>query len=352
MFNVTKLRRRPRQFTRLIGMRLDEFETLLEAVRVEEAQQRLAQALARPRRRAVGGGRPLKLNMEQRLLATLLYYRLHLTNLLLACLFELDESNIWRDRHDHLQPALEAVLPLPMRDHVFAPVEVASHQRGSRRTPDSGAAGGGGDTGAKAAPRKRIGTLPELLEAYPELQDICIDGTEQEVPKPQAKLASRQFYSGKSHCHTVKTQLTTARRLVLHVYGGCPGNVADIQLLKASSVARAIAQAPPAPDAARRVRLDRGYSGSEKLYGQLPGVAWLAAKKGTSRVKVTAVERAWNHVMVARQRIQIEQNIGHLKNWRVLSGLYRARVSTHEDTVAVVAGLHNYRQLGRLEWVP
>lgn len=352
--NIIKLRRRPRQFKRLIGLEVAEFDRLLvEVERVyplhhhARLSQRPAQA---PRLRAVGGGRAFALSVEQRLLATLLYFRLHVTEALLSCLFEIDQSNLCRERNGRMMPVLQTVLPTPMRDHLLSALE----------DKPTGGGGGGG---------KRIGTLKELLEAYPELRELCVDGTEQEVPKPQNKRDKKHFYSGKSHCHTVKTQVTTARRLVLHAVGGCPGSVADRQLLKASGVLRAVSQASspikvkaqrgqrPAKPTRRRVRLDRGYSGMDKNgrpekseYGSLPGVEILAAIKGGGRVKVTALGKAWNRAMVSPQRMQVEQNIGHLKNWRVLSGLYRAEVARHASTFSVVAGLHNFTILGDLNW--
>ena len=82
----------------------------------------------------------------------------------------------------------------------------------------------------------------------------------------------------------------------------------------------------------------------------VPGIEVLAAIKGGGQVKVTALGKAWNRVVVSPQRMQVEQNIGHLKNWRVLSGLFRAAPERHEDTFAVVAGLHNFRILGSLNW--
>ena len=113
----------------------------------------------------------------------------------------------------------------------------------------------------------------------------------------------------------------------------------------------------PAKQTKRRVRMDRGYSGLDKAgspekseYGSLPGIEVLAAIKGCGKVKVTALGKAWNQVVVSPQRMQVEQNIGHLKNWRVLSGLFRAAPERHENTFAVVAGLHNFRILGSLNW--
>ena len=350
MLKTSKLRQRPRHFHRLVGLSVSEFDVLLEAVREVYPAHQAHRLSQRERKRQVGGGRGFALGLEERLLATLLFYRLHLTGILLSCLFDLDESNLWRERHWRMLPVLQDVLPTPMQDHLLSSLEKPSQ-------------GGGGGGGGKA--RKRISTLQELLEAYPELRDLCVDATEQEVPKPQNKEDKKQRFSGKSHCHTVKTQVVTAGRLVLHHYGNCPGSVADCQVLKASGVMRAVSgAASPVKTRVqsgqrpafltlrhrRRVRLDRGYGGMDTLYQDLPQLQMLVAIKGGGKQKITALGKAWNRAMVSPLRMQVEQNLGHLQNWRVLSGRYRADFSSHWQTFSLVAGLHNFTILGRLNW--
>ncbi len=122
--------------------------------------------------RAVGGCHPFALALPERVLAVVLFYRLHLTGHLLSCLFSLDESNLWGDRTQRLAPVLLQVLPVPAQDHLLSPLEQA------KETKD---ASSNAHADQKKAPRKRIGTLQELLEAFPELRDVCADGTEQQA---------------------------------------------------------------------------------------------------------------------------------------------------------------------------
>ena len=263
MMTVKKLQSRPSQFRRLVGLSVAEFNQLLEAVRPLYEIQEERRLSGRVRQRARGGGHPFSLALEERLLATLLYYRLHLTGFLLGCLFEVHESNLWRERYERMLPILLEVLPVPMQDHLLSSVEEASSSAGSSggsgSSGSSGGSGGSGSSGGSGGSRKRIGTLKELLEAYPELRDLCIDGTEQEVPQPQNKRRKKHCYSDKSHCHTVKTQVTTAKRLVIHVIGNCAGSMADRQLLKASGVLRSISA---------RVLTDQTQGATRKTTGQ------------------------------------------------------------------------------------
>ncbi len=71
MLTVKKLKSRPRQFRRLVGLSGEEFDQLAEAVRPLYAAKE-EYRLSRPgRQRAVGGGHPFGLAREERLLSTL-----------------------------------------------------------------------------------------------------------------------------------------------------------------------------------------------------------------------------------------------------------------------------------------
>lgn len=73
-----------------------------------------------------------------------------------------------------MQPVLLEVLPTPMPYQLLA-------------TADTD---GNTESGTNQPPRqrkKRVGTLQELLKVHPEFEEVWIDATEQEVPKPKAK---------------------------------------------------------------------------------------------------------------------------------------------------------------------
>jgi hypothetical protein len=46
----------------------------------------------------------------------------------------------------------------------------------------------------------------------------------------------------------------------------------------------------------------------------------------------------------------VEHVLARVKEYRVLAGVYRGRVERYDDCFSVVAGLHNYRVMGRLAW--
>ena len=212
----------------------------------------------------------------------LVYWRLYVTQGLLSYLFGLDEANVSREISGRLRPLLLDVLPTPMRDGLLlgaADRGAADRGAADRGAADRGAADrGAADRGAERPrkPGKKIATLADLLAAYPEVAEVLaeegafVDATEQEVPKPKTKThrgdpkpagkaARKMRYSGKQKCYTVKTQVLTTKRLVLHVLGGLPGSVSDTTLLRASGVLRRL---PPGT----RARVDRGYEGAEAEY--------------------------------------------------------------------------------------
>ena len=150
----------------------------------------------------------------------LIYLRLYCSQSLFSYLFDLDESNICREFKQRLMPVLSG-----SASGAFAGCAACATGCVAEEEPDSH---------NRAKKRKRINTLKELLEAYPEIEEVLIDATEQEVPQPQDKLKRKQAYSGKQHDHTIKTQIVATKELILHVFGGLPGSLHDMTVLRAS----------------------------------------------------------------------------------------------------------------------
>ena len=333
MLTVHRLRRKPRHFFSFTGLTPEEFDHLLNALQPVYAEAEQVRLCSRERQRAQGGGGSFTLKLPERLLSTLLYYRLSVTGGLLSYLFGLDESNLSRERNQRMRPVLLQVLPTPMRDHLLSAVAVEEEQEEQSPSPASA------QSRSKPARKKRIGTLKELLAAHPEFAEVWLDATEQEVPKPQDKQERKHRYSGKQKCHTLKTQVLTTKNLALHIMGGLPGRLHDQLLLRASGVLHQL----PEPT---MVRLDRGYEGVEKEYPHVQVHKPVRARRNT---KLTPLGRAYNRVQ-SRLRMPVEHLLGRLQKFKVLTGVYRGLATDHEDTFAVVAGLLNFRALGSLQW--
>lgn len=321
MLRVARLRKQPRHFASFTGLSVEQFDTLFEALLpVYEAHER--QRKSRPaRQRAIGGGHPFTLSLPERLLMTLMYLRLYVTESLLSYLFDVHESSVNRERNQRMLPVLLEVLPVPMREEL-------------------GLVGSPGSAAALPAARKqkRIGTLEELLEKYPEIREVLIDATEQPTQRPKDKQAQKEHYSGKKKRHTLKTQVTTTDTLVLHASAHVPGSVHDHVLLRFSGVLHRLQ--------GRRARLDKGYEGVEAEYPEAHIEKPIKAKRNHP---LTAFGTAYNR-MQSRLRIAVEHVLARLEQYRILAGLYRGGRARYDDCFGVVAGLNNFRVRGALAW--
>jgi hypothetical protein len=68
------------------------------------------------RLRARGAGRRFNLQLPERLLMSLMYFRLYVTQALLGYLFDLDPSNVNREINGRMLAVLAEVSPVPARD--------------------------------------------------------------------------------------------------------------------------------------------------------------------------------------------------------------------------------------------
>jgi hypothetical protein len=222
------------------------------------------------------------------------------------------------------------VLPVPAQDEPLLDLALA-------------ASGGGGGKGKKRG--KKIGTLEELLEKHPEeFKEIFIDGTEQELPKPKDKAPRKEYYSGKRKRHTAKMQVVSTRRskLVLHLCRHVPGRVSDLLLLRATGVMRKkMAEGV-------RVRVDKGYD--EGLEEEYPEVRVQKPKKARRGHPLRVLEKIYN-----RADEHFEDTGGACdrasEEVSAIGGDLPGRAGAlRGERVAVIGGLHNYKELGGLSW--
>ena len=56
-------------------------------------------------------------------------------------------------------------------------------------------------------PERKIGTVEELLELFPGVKDLFIDGTERPIQRPKDREKQKEHYSGKKKAKTHKNIL-------------------------------------------------------------------------------------------------------------------------------------------------
>lgn len=142
------------------------------------------------------------------------------------------------------------------------------------------------------------------------------------------KNRQKQYYSGKKKRHTQKTQvvINSKTKKILGTSFG-KGRHHDFRLWKDS-------QFHIAPKV--ELRADTGYQGIQKVHAK----SLLPQKR--SRTKPLSPKDKRDNREKARIRMRVEQVIGHLKRFRLVSEKYRNRRKRFGLRVNLIAGLYNH----------
>ena len=132
------------------------------------------------RKRSTGAGRHFKLDLKDRFVMLLVYYRLYITYTLTGFFFDLDQSNICRDIQK-IESLIRQCVPIPQKIYPIT---------------------------------KRLKTPEEVEKYFPGFLAFT-DCTEQQIPRPVDKERRKMYYSGKKKKHTVKNQLMVNNIVVI-----------------------------------------------------------------------------------------------------------------------------------------
>src|SRR5258708_187253 len=289
----------PKVFLSMTGLRLDEFDELVKAVRplYQEAEQA---RLSRPdRQRDLGGGDHPALSMGDQILLTVIWLRVYPTQAVLGYLFGISQATV--------STYVQRVLPLLEKDG-----------RDRMRMPDPG--------------RKRRRTLDELLKDMPEIM-LVIDTFEQKVQRPQDAATRDDWYSGKKKTHTIKSQVAVDEDTgeIVDIPDSAPGPKADIKLLAESKLLKKLPKGVGSMG-------DSGYQGIADLHPN----SYSPRKKPRGKDRPQA-DVAFNTAF-SRRRIIVENINNRLRRYQSLSQTDRNHRQNHTRRVRAVAGLVN-RQL-------
>ena len=295
----------PKVFKALTGLRVREFDELLDDMTPAYAAAE-ARRLERPdRQRALGGGDKPDLAVAEQLLVSVVWLRQYPTHDVLGFLFGTSAITIGR-LVSRWVPTLEAAGGDTMR------------------LPDPG--------------KKRRKSLDALLADTPELA-VIVDTFEQRVQRPPSRAEADGYYSGKKKQHTLKSQVAVDAQtgLIVDVAASVPGPTADITLLKTSGL---LARLPVGVGALG----DLAYVGLADLLP--PGRG--ATPRRKPRAKPRPPEDVEYNRAFARRRVVVEHTIGRLRHYQALRQTDRHHRRGHTARVLAVAGLVN-RQL-RARW--
>jgi hypothetical protein len=321
-----KLARNPKMFLSVTGMHLHTFQELLpqfeQAFLKLDSERKLKTVRAASKRiRSVGGGRAFNNDLANRILMLLLYYRLYLTQDFMTYLFKAANKSLISRNIKQTRSVVEAVVPTPerARQRIFSLAKAEQQRR-----------------------QKRIGSIEEFREAYPELTFI-IDGVEQPKRKPKDKQKRKSNYSGKKKRHTLKQIVTaTPAGIIVDQSPSVGGRTHDFQAFKDDHAGRGVLK----EFASMRASLygDSGFQGMGEM--GLP-------------VEVRLIQRARrNHPLSRDQkklnllrsstRVKIEHTFSRRKKYRIAGEEYRNRDEDYDQTMNIVAGLMNLRAYERV----
>jgi hypothetical protein len=105
-------------FRSFTGLTVEEFDGIYNKEIEKRYPKHEARRLTKrkERERSIGAGRHFKLDVKNRFMMLLVYYRLYITYTLAGFLFDLDQSNICRDIQK-IEPLVRKCVPIPQKIH-------------------------------------------------------------------------------------------------------------------------------------------------------------------------------------------------------------------------------------------
>jgi hypothetical protein len=184
LLSYERLSKKPTLFRSFTGLTIKEFNDIYNKHIIKRYAKHEIKRLSKRenRKRSKGAGRHFKLNLKDRCIMLLVYYRLYITYTLADFLFDLNQSNICRDIQK-IESLIRQCLPIPQKINKIT---------------------------------KRLKTPEEVEQYFPGFLSFT-DCTEQQIPRPKNKRKMKAYYSGKKKRYTVKTQLLVNNRgFIIH----------------------------------------------------------------------------------------------------------------------------------------
>lgn len=261
MNTLKVLRAKPSLFFRLSGIRVDDFDRLVQQTYplwLKSEHRRLSHA---NRRRAIGAGRKYQLDFPAQLLMCLIYYRTYTSHVFLGLVFDVSSPTVCR-----VNKAMTQLL--------------AGHFK---------------------MPERQIRLSKEEQD---ELLYLMVDGTERPVQRAKKPGKRKKNYSGKKKRHTVVHQIITDNnKTILAVGPAQNGAKHDKKIFDETRLVKP-------PDIL--VLGDLGYVGTHL---EIP-------IKKSKKKPLTKDDKAYNH-WHSSLRIGVEHAIGRMKKFRIFADIHR-----------------------------
>jgi hypothetical protein len=294
MLDLQRVLNQDRLVRAMTGLNRQAFEALLPTF--EREYERSVLARNQVRQRGLGGGAKAKLETAtEKLFYILFYFKCYPTFDVAGVIFDVDRSQTHRWMH-RLQPVLEAALGKEM-----------------------------------VLPLRKLRSIEEFLQWFPEVKEVIIDGTERPIQRPAHPERQKQNYSGKKRRHTRKHLAVVApHQQVLVLTPSKEGKIHDKRLHDFEDLIGGVPDEIP-------VLLDSGFQGVQKKYDNIE----LPHKKPKGR-ELTDEQKQENQSL-SRKRVVCENAFSGVKRYNAVAAIYRNRVPDFDDRLMLTAcGLWNF----------
>lgn len=299
MITLEKVLQNRRLTLALTGLSPEEFNMLLP-VFTKTLQLKMQQrhtSKSNPQRNFGGGRKGFLPTAAEKLLFILFYYKCYPTYDMLTLLYGCNRSNACRRQH-YLSGILETALDKKL-----------------------------------TLPKRQLKSLEDFFEAFPEVKEVFIDGTERPIQRPKDKQQQKANYSGKKKRHTRKNLIiSTRKKRIGFLSRTVEGKQHDFTILKNL--------APPKYIPANvRQRVDLGFKGYQAQYPSHM-VSMPQRKPRTKDLSKTVKEQNKRKSAI---RVLVEHAIGGVKRLRITTDVFRNKAKDFDDKVMLIScGLWNY----------
>lgn len=184
---------------------------------------------------------------------------------------------------------------------------------------------------ALALPKRKITSVEEFLQRFPDARDVFLDGTERKVQKPENLKRRKRLYSGKQKAVTRKSLvLSNEQRRVLVLTPARSGRCHDKRIADKHQLPGHI------PDGVT-LWTDTGFQGVQRRHPNT-----VMPVKATKLHPLTAAQKEQNR-LISGIRVVSEHAIGGIKRFKAAADVYRNRLPNRDDAFMLLsAGLWNF----------
>ncbi|MCP4372186.1 MAG: transposase [Deltaproteobacteria bacterium] len=190
-------------------------------------------------------------------------------------------------------------------------------------------------------PKRKFSSANEMAEAFKNVEDLFIDATERLHFRHKDYEKQKENYSGKQKGHTVKnTVIADACKTVLFLGYTVSGSMHDYGLLKN--------EFPQAENWFENFNLwiDLGYLGIQSDYESISiNIPDKKPRKSKSNpFPCLTKEQKEKNKNISKVRVVVENAIGGMKRFNILTTKFRNKITGFVDDVAILAaGLWNLK---------